>query len=86
MADVLIVCQADPDLCWGCGEWLHVKQRGGYLGPDGNRFCADDCIGSYLDHLAWLDRRSEIYKCCDECGFDRLEHQVSCSRAADWRA
>lgn len=40
------------DECPGCGGWLDRVLRGGFAGPNGWRYCDQQCIEDYLESQA----------------------------------
>lgn len=40
------------DECVSCGGWLHRVTRGGFPGPNGWRYCAEECAADQADHSA----------------------------------
>jgi len=40
------------DECLSCGGWLHREVRGGYSGPNGWRYCSEECAADQQEYSA----------------------------------
>lgn len=66
----ICVLTQDRDLCFFCGEWVHVEVHGGLVGPDDNRYCSQECIETLVEWKA----AAKVSDWCPDCGYDRFEH------------
>lgn len=59
--------------CWNCDEPLPEN-------PIDVHYCSIECH----DEAQERDERARArYACCDECGYDRQEHNPQCSKATE---
>ena len=77
MSAAIFLCFQDKDLCWYCGEWIHVDVRGGLEGPHGNRYCSMDCIDALIEADEQAKQPSRVTG-CRHCGYDDFQHALEC--------